>query len=83
MTENKAGGILLIFIGILITAVWITVYAFQLYDSWYTTNNVLGKYMCTFLEHFWAVGKLQMLLAVITGSFAFIPGVYYLFKKSV
>lgn len=81
MTENRAGGILLIMIGVIITAVWITIYGFHLYDRWYTFNVVHAKFICTYWEYFWDVGKLQMLLAGIFGSFAIVPGIYHLFKK--
>lgn len=81
MTENKAGGILLLIIGVVITMIWIIVYGFHVYDRWYTFNIIHAKYICTFWEHFWAVGKFQMALAILAGAVPGIAGICFLLKK--
>ena len=82
MTENKAGGILLLITGVVITMIWIIVYGSHVYDRWYTFNIIHAKYICTFWEHFWAVGKAQIILAVVAGSFCFVPGICFLCRRS-
>lgn len=79
---RKVYGLILVFIGILIIAIWLGIYASMLYERWYTFAIIYGKDPNgNFWEYFFAMWKFPAALAALVGSVPGITGLYLMFKK--
>ena len=73
-------GISLILIGIAVCAGWIGIFALDLYEKWRTNVAFQSGQFGTFWDHFWAVGKVHVVLAA-AGCIPAIAGVCQLRKR--